>query len=270
MYHLIRRPFSCRRGSLTIRGLEFRASEDPLPAAVVCHGFMANRLTTQGYARFLAKQGYAAFCFDFCGGSVFGNSSDGRTGNMSVLTETEDLTAVVQAVRRRPDVLEEHTLLMGCSQGGLVCALAAPEIQPPVQSLVLFYPAFCIPDDARRGKMMWAHFDPRNIPRTFWCGPMKLGRQYAADVMDLDPFRQTAGFGGHVLIVQETADRIVSADYARKAAGVYADRPGRHTVSLIFIQNAGHGFAGKARKKALKALQDFVQQQNRAEPGQNS
>lgn len=98
-----KRPFSCRRGSLAIRGLEFRASKDLLPAAVVCHGFMANRLTTQGYTRFLAKQGYAAFCFDFCGGSVFGNSSDGCTEDMSVLTETEDLMAVVQSVRNRPD-----------------------------------------------------------------------------------------------------------------------------------------------------------------------
>lgn len=98
-----KRPFSCRRSSLVIRGLEFRSSKDLLPAAVVCHGFMANRLTTQGYTRFLAKQGYAAFCFDFCGGSVFGNSSDGCTEDMSVLTETEDLMAVVQSVRNRRD-----------------------------------------------------------------------------------------------------------------------------------------------------------------------
>ena len=37
---------------------------------------------------------------------------------------------------------------MGCSQGGFVSALVAAKNNFPIEKLVLFYPALCIPDDA--------------------------------------------------------------------------------------------------------------------------
>lgn len=69
------------------------------------------------------------------------------------------------------------------------------------QTKVLFYPALCIPDDARTGKMMYAKFDPQNLPERFTCGPMKLGRCYPADVIDMDPFQKIQSCDGPVLIV---------------------------------------------------------------------
>lgn len=47
------------------------------------HGFMANQQTVRQYAQVLAKIGYCAYCFDFCGGSVppLGRS-DGATTDM--------------------------------------------------------------------------------------------------------------------------------------------------------------------------------------------
>lgn len=82
-----RRTFSCMRGDLTICGTEYRPNGEKLPIAIVCHGFMANQQTVRQYARVLAKIGYCAYCFDFCGGSVppLGRS-DGATTDMSVLT----------------------------------------------------------------------------------------------------------------------------------------------------------------------------------------
>ena len=54
---------------------------------------------------------------------------------------------------------------MGCSQGGFVSALfAAAHPNVVVSRLILFYPALCIPEDARRGKMLMYAFDPSNIP----------------------------------------------------------------------------------------------------------
>lgn len=43
--------------------------------------------------------GYVAFTFDFCGGSAMCGKSDGKTTEMSVLTETKDLKAVIEYVR---------------------------------------------------------------------------------------------------------------------------------------------------------------------------
>ena len=49
-----RRPFSCRRGSLTIRGYVFRTGTEVLPAIIICHGFMADQRSVKHYAEFLA------------------------------------------------------------------------------------------------------------------------------------------------------------------------------------------------------------------------
>ena len=49
---------------------------------------------------FLAEMGYVAFTFDFCGGSAMCGKSDGKTTEMSVLTETKDLKAVIEYVRK--------------------------------------------------------------------------------------------------------------------------------------------------------------------------
>ena len=51
------------------------------------------------YEAFLAEMGYAAFTFDFCGGCAMCGKSDGKTTEMSVLTETKDLEAVFEYVR---------------------------------------------------------------------------------------------------------------------------------------------------------------------------
>ena len=90
-----------------------------------------------------------------------------------------------------------------------------------ISKLVLFYPALCIPDDARRGKMMLAEFDPKNIPEIVKCGPMILGRCYVADVIEMNPFEIIKNYAKDVLIVHGTADRIVDIKYAEQAAETY-------------------------------------------------
>ena len=230
----------------------------PVPAALVCHGFMVNQGTVHSYAKALAGAGYAAFCFDFAGGCVIGGKSDGKTTDMSVLTEVDDLLAVLDYVCSLPFVDADDVLLMGCSQGGLVAALAAARRPREVARLALFYPALCIPDDARAGKMMFARFDPSDVPERFWCGPMRLGRRYATDVMDMDPFSIIASYSGPVLIVHGERDRVVAPRYAQRALEVYRTRsaPGA-SVELLMLEGAGHGFTGGAALPATAALLRF-------------
>ena len=66
--------------------------------------------------------------------------------------------------------------LLGCSQGGFVSGLLAAELgEGVIDRLIMFYPAVCIPDDARKGKMMFFRFDPGIIPAVLGRFPMKLG-----------------------------------------------------------------------------------------------
>ena len=240
-----RREFSCKRDNLTIRGTEYRPAQgENLPVAIVCHGFMAFQDTVRQYAKTLARLGYAAYCFDFCGGC-------GATTDMSVLTEVRDLEAVIDYVQSLP-YTSGRLLLMGCSQGGFVSALVAARHPEKVEKLVLFYPALCIPDDARAGKMMYARFDPSDPPQRFRCGPMKLGRCYPMDVMELDPFAAIGGYSGPVLIVHGTRDKIVHPDYAKRAAETYAN------AQLHMIEKGAHGFAGKRDAQAIGILKTFA------------
>lgn len=248
--------FHCVRGGLTIRGTCYHPEGDRLPIAIVSHGFMATQATTRHYAKQLAAWGYCAYCFDFNGGGV-GSKSDGRTVDMTVLTEVEDLQAVIAFACAQPGCDPARLTLVGCSQGGFVSALCAARLGEKVENLVLFYPALCIPDDARRGKMMLCCFDPAHIPGEMRCGPMLLGREYAASAQKMDPFADIAPYTGRVLILHGLEDRIVAPAYARQAWQAYeASRSGR--CELVFLQGAGHGFSRRYDRQALPLMQRFL------------
>lgn len=256
--------FSCQRDGLTIRGTEYRPNAsvgEKLPIAIVSHGFMAFRDTVRHYAKAFAEMGYISYCFDFSGGCVVKGKSDGKTTDMSVLTEVRDLEAVMEYAKSQEGADTENITLMGCSQGGFVSALAAAKPENRIHRLVLFYPAFCIPDDARGGKMMFAKFDPKNIPDIVKCGPMKLGRCYVEDVINMDPFAEISGFSGDVLIVHGDSDKIVDVGYSQKAYKAYAENrtEADGTVTLKIIEKAGHGFSPKEDETALEYLKNFAE-----------
>ena len=246
--------FECKLGSLTIQGTEYRPAGDNLPVAIVSHGFMAWQDTVRQYAKELARMGYCAYCFDFCGGSVMKKGkSDGATTEMSVLTEVQDLEAVIEYTQSLPYTGKE-LLLMGCSQGGFVSALVAAKHPELVSKLALFYPALCIPDDARAGKMMFAKFDPKNIPERINCGPMKLGRCYPADVIGMHPIKEISTYHGPVLIVHGTKDKVVNPDYSRRAQKAYPN------AKLHIIEGGAHGFSKKHDAIAVVHLRRFAGQ----------
>ena len=115
MKTIIENTFECKRDGLTIRGTEYRPEGNNLPAAILCHGFMANQDRMRHYAKAIAEEGYAAYCFDFCGGSIPGTGkSDGKTEEMSVLTEVADLKAVIAYVQDL-SYINKKLILMGNS-----------------------------------------------------------------------------------------------------------------------------------------------------------
>ena len=251
--------FTCKRGDLTIRGIVAREKgKENLPIVIVSHGFMTNHESVLGYVRQFARWGYAAFCFDFCGGCIVG-SSDGKTTDMTVFTEREDLKAVIAYAKTQDYVDAETLLLMGCSQGGFVSGLTAAELGDAVTALVMFYPALSIPDDARRGSMVMARFDPEDIPETILCGPMMIGRCYPEVVMDMDPFEEIKVYGGPVFIAHGTRDRLVPVTYSEKAYAAYTDgadqKPRR---KLLLIEGADHGFSAEYAEIAINGLETFL------------
>lgn len=262
-----KREFSCMRDDLEIQGTVFLPAEtgdDKFPIAVVCHEFMANRLFSFPYAYTLAQNGYAAFCFDFNGGGFF-SQSDGKSVDMSVLTEKEDLTAVLDFAKKQDYTKKGDILLMGCSQGGLVCALTAAEMKDEICGLILQYPALSIPDDARKGSMIMAKFDPDNIPDRLNCGPMKLGKQYVTDVIDMNVYQSISGYTGKVLLIHGDADTLVDISYSQKAFQVYQENGG--DVDFKVIPGARHIFIKPSHiKMSQNYISEFVNQNTLQQP----
>ena len=259
---IIKSSFTCQRDSLTIRGTEYKPKGDCLPIAIVSHGFMAFQDTVRQYAKAMAEMGYVSYCFDFCGGCVIKGKSDGSTTEMSVLTEVKDLEAVIRYARGREYSNPEEILLMGCSQGGFVSAIAASKLNGIISKLVMFYPALCIPDDARAGKMMFAKFDPGNIPDIIRCGPMKLGKCYVLDVIGMDPYQEIQDFSGDILIVHGTKDKIVNMEYSKRAYEMYSENRGKNdgagTVSFFPLDGGRHGFSKRHDRAAIGYLKQFL------------
>ena len=254
-----RRNFSCYRDGLKINGTLFlpkTRKNEKLPIAIVCHEFMANQLFSFPYAKALAGIGFAAFCFDFCGGGLV-STSWGSRRDMSVLTEISDLKAVIRFAQSLSNTDESELLLVGCSQGGLVAALTAAQMPETVNGLVLLYPALCIPDAARGGEMLWLKFDPSHIPEKMHAGPVPLGRRYAADVMNMDAFRQIAGYSGKVLLLHGDRDAIVDISYAEKAESVY--RAAGADVRFVVIPGGKHIFRKPSQiRQATQEITAFV------------
>ena len=257
LFSVEREGFSCERDGLTIKGTVFLPKgKTDCPIAVISHGFMANQMFSQIHAQNLAKMGYAAFCFDFCGGTLVG-SSDGDSTDMSVLTEAEDLKAVIEFAKSQSYTDENELILLGCSQGGFVSAIVAAEMKEEVDALILLYPALCIPDDARSGEMMFAKFDPQNVPETFWCGPMKLGRRYVTDVIEMDPYEIINQYTGKVLIIHGNQDKIVDISYALRAVETYSQAGA--DVEMKIIDKGGHMFFRPIHAyKALGYIREYV------------
>lgn len=267
--------FSCKRDDLTIRGQEYRKTgsgspENKQPAVILCHGFMGNQSGEATHARFFAKQGYAAFTFDFNGGGV-GSKSDGLFENMSVMTEVEDLKQVIQYVQSRPYVDSSRIILHGGSQGGFVSGITAAQLGDAIWKLILIFPALCIPDDARKGKMITFEFDPENIPERIVSDRMKMGRCYPEAVIDKNAFDLLAPYKGPVLIVHGTADDIVHVSYSERMMERYTkDRKAKSgsnaplkDLDLVKIEGAGHGFDPEQDAVCMAVIREFIEERTK-------
>ena len=120
-----------------------KGNDKALPAVILSHSHSLTHEAMRGYARLIAEQGFAAYCFDFCGGSS-SSKSEGSTDAMTLFTEKDDLQGVLGEISSRSDVDASRVFLLGSSLGGVASALVAEDNPGKVAGLILFYPAFNI------------------------------------------------------------------------------------------------------------------------------
>jgi hypothetical protein len=227
---------------MKINGLIFRPKEEGIfPAVIFSHGFGATYRDLMHYGDDFAGAGIVCVFFDFCGGSP-DSLSDGSMLEMSLETEVKDLRCVMDAVEALPYVNRDALYLMGESMGGMVSAIAGSRFPDEVKGLILWYPAFNIPDDAKQ-RMKKGIKDVMG---------MRISDDFDTVAAGTDVVAIQEGFRKPVLIIHGDADDIVPMEYSKQAVDAYD-----HAL-LHDIEGAGHGFDGVECVIAKTASISFV------------
>lgn len=240
------------RGGNEIYGILFRPKireREKLPLVILSHGYNDSSWRSLTYAAAIAEKGFAAFCFDFCGGSSASRST-GSSLDMSIFTEQADLEAVIAEMKALDFVDGDSIFLIGASQGGAVSALVAGAHPEDVRGMALIYPAFVIPDDAREA---FASVD--EVPDSFVFMGLEIGKAYYEGLFGFDIYAAIEPYKGNVLIVHGDADTLVPISYSERALDVYA------SAELKVIRGAGHGFSDSEARQAIEWILEYLQRE---------
>ncbi len=221
-------------------------SDEPLPLAIIAHGFNRDHRYGVNYFEPLAKAGYQCYTLDFPCGSTH-SMFDSNTVNMSIRDEQSDLAAVIDYFSQRQDVDKNRIVLIGESQGGLVACLTASAMPEKVYKLVLAFAAFCIPDhhNGRFGTV-------KDIPDTTYIWNVPLGRKYFTELRTIDAFAVMPQYTRPVLLLHGDKDPVVPVIYSEKSVKVYPD------ARLKIIKDAGHGFEPDDFRLSIDYITDFL------------
>ncbi len=209
--------------------------------AIFSHGFGSNYRELEHHGPGFVQAGLACVFFDFCGGGAQ-TKSDRTMREMTVLTEAEDLEAVIAAVKTLAFVDPARIVLVGESMGGFVSALVAARKPEEVQRLVLWYPAFIIPEDARA----------RDAAGKTTALGMPISPAYNRTAMEIDIYGEIEKYKKPVKIIHGDEDPIVPLRYSEEALKHYEN------ASLRVLPGAGHGFDGADSVTARELTVEFL------------
>lgn len=239
----------CENNGQRIYGISYVPEKDgKIPLVIFAHELGNTHSAGTAYAEQLASHGIAVYTFDFRGGS-YGSRSDGKTTEMSVMTESSDLEAVLAEVKTWDYVDEDKIIFLGGSQGGMAAAVAAERNPEDIAGLILLYPAFVIPDEVC-GQFSSLDTVPEEFNLMGW---IMVGRNYVSDIWDYDLYGEMENYTKPVLILHGNRDGIVDASYSEKAAESYPDS------ELHIIKGAGHGFYGDSFDEAVKYIFSYLE-----------
>ena len=221
---------------------------------ILSHGLSTTQWQNMNTANSLAHAGVRVFIFDYCGGAIH-SQSEGKTTDMSVITEKADLNAVIDAVKAWKGVDPNKIGIIGYSQGGFVAALTAAE-RDDIDRLCLIYPALSMFAEIRGD-----YPDGSMIPEQQKRNGMLVGKRYYQDIIDLQTdniYEYVASYTGPVMIQHGTADAAVPYESSVAAAAAYPN------CEFITLEGASHGFTGEDDVYSVQKEYEFFTRQGEA------
>ena len=251
MYEVLTEELVITGGEKEIYGkVYYPKAEGKYPAVILSHGYNGCHTDFAGECMYFASNGYVAYAYDFSGGST-GSKSKGKSTEMTIFTEREDLLTVFRYIKSMDMVNEEAVFLFGGSQGGLVSALAAEEIFEEVKGMVLYYPAFNIPNDWRK-----RFATAEEIPETLEFWGLTLGGVFFKAMREFDTFENIGKFNRNILIIHGDKDEIVHLSNSEQAKQCYRN------MELVVLPGEAHGFTPQGNQTAMKLALEFMNKHN--------
>ena len=201
-------------------------SKGPFPLLIFSHGYGYSMSFIEPEK--LALNGISVYQFDFCGGSLE-SKSEGKSTEMSVMTEAEDLESVIEQLKNQSFVDKDKIYLSGCSQGGFVTIIVGEKLQKELKGLFLYCPALNIQDLEKKNLKV------KNLPDKFKFGNMIVSRKYIDDVRGYDVYKSIKNINIPFLYYHGDKDEMVNVEYAYKAQK-YFNSNGK----LIILKEARH------------------------------
>lgn len=240
------------RDGLKLRGRMEKAVGEKTPALILFHGFGGDSGYEEGNIYDLLSNkvrecGVTVIRFDFSGCG----RSQGRFEDMDVLREILDAIAILEYVRKLPDLTDIY--LLGHSQGGVVAGILAGLYPDVVKKLILLAPAATLKTDARKGSCMGTVYDTEHIPEEVLVdGRHLVGGHYFRIAKHLPIYETTANFTGETLLIHGIWDNVV--DY-QASAEYHHCMP--NSVLCVY-EELDHGLCGKDQEKMIEEIEIFL------------
>ena len=222
---------------------------DKVPLVIVIHGFTGNKEERHivAVSRMLNEIGFATLRVDMYGHG----SSEGSFFNHTLFKWLTNALTVIDYARNLDWVSDLY--LCGHSQGGLTVMLAAAMKHDLIQGIIPMSPAIMIPEQARKGEVLGARFNPEAVPEIIenkkyeW----KLSGNYVRVAQMIHVENAFTGYEGPVLLVHGDADESVPVLYSMEAQKAYRN------ATLTVIKGDTHCYDFHL-EKAVAAVRSWM------------
>ena len=243
-----------QNGDNRIYGIAYVPDADKkVPLVIFSHELGNDHTSGVRYAERLAEAGYAAYVFDFCGGTVGGNRSDGSNKEMSILTEASDLESVLSTAKSWDFVNPDKIVLLGGSMGGLVTTVVGSTHQDEIAGMVRMYPALSAKDDSGAEQYQTEDDVPEDV--SLFGGWIHVGKNYITDLWKVDFNQLLSSYQGHMLLLHGDKDSTVPLSYSEEAKEIIPD------CEFYVIKDGGHEFFGQPFEDAMGYILPYLEGQ---------
>jgi dienelactone hydrolase len=243
-----------KNNDMNIYGVAYVPDTDrKMPLIIFSHELGNDHTSGERYAERLAEAGYASYVFDFCGGSVGTNKSDGSNREMSVLTEASDLQAVLESAKSWDFVDPDRIVLLGGSMGGLVTTIVGSRNQDEIAGMILMYPALSAKVDSGIEQYKTDDEIPEDV--SLFGGWIHVGKNYVTNLWKVDFDQLLSSYKGHMLLLHGDKDSTVPLSWSEDAKEIIPD------CEFHVIRDGGHEFFGQPFEDAMSYILPYLETQ---------